>query len=315
MREAVSRAELWRGQYRDRRYLEYLPQEQLDRRTADLLTNLCTLTPAGQIGLIRPDGPAGEWHERWTHILEEYALRYGLYPAGLSRDVIDTFQPPRPTYPTPPSGHAALARLGLERGQFLLKFGREEHLRPALEEGRLRIGPASSYDDASLNAAIQDDELSFETISHPASFKLEVLPRNGGLSVPIRAAGNLTAIQSSSTNYYVYCMSTAADHRLFDDFEANACLAIRQPPEFVRRLVGAVRDLLPGWGSGGGPITYADPHFTRVADVQVPMTKHFRFAYQWEYRVFWLPPDPRHELEPHFVTVGSLQDCAELVVL
>jgi hypothetical protein len=45
------------------------------------------------------------------------------------------------------------------------------------------------------------------------------------------------------------------------------------------------------------------------------MTKHFRFAYQCEYRMVWVPPIPQNDLKPFVITIGSLKGIATLIPL
>ncbi|HYS86211.1 MAG TPA: hypothetical protein VEN78_14595 [Bradyrhizobium sp.] len=279
------------------------------------MTNLLALTPEGRIGLKDAAGEGERWLQLWTHVLEAFALRFGPYPAGFAKEISATLQLPKTTFPAVPPGYKALSRLDLKPGGILLKFGKREHLLPALERGALRLTPASSYNDPSLNAAVRDDELSFETITPPAMFTLEVLDPTGGRPIPVRPASPLRVRHTLSTNYYVFCLSTAADHRLFGDFEADACLVLRSPREFLTRLVNAAKAGLPGWRSGGGPVEYLDPLATRNGALHIPLVKHFRYTYQWEYRVYWLPDAPQAKINPVFVELGALDDIGELVVL
>lgn len=310
----VSRSEVWRREYRSQRYLEHLAKDELDRRAADVMTNLLGLTPEGKMGLKDATGVGERWHVLWTQVLEEFALRFGPYPAGFTKATSATLQPPRATFPAIPPGYEALGRLGLKPGEILLKFGKKEHLQPAFERGILRIAPASIYNDSSLNAAVKDDELSFEIITPPTMFRMEILDPAEGQPIPVQPASNLRVKHTLTTNYYVFCLSTAADHRLFGDFEANACLVVRNPREFLSRLVNAAKVRLPGWRSGGGSVEYLDP-LMRHRDLHIPLVKHFRYAYQWEYRVYWLPDAPQAKIEPVFVELGALNDIGELVVL
>jgi hypothetical protein len=45
------------------------------------------------------------------------------------------------------------------------------------------------------------------------------------------------------------------------------------------------------------------------------MSKHFRYAYQQEYRCAWFPVQHQAELKHIDVELGSLQDYAELIAL
>lgn len=307
-----SLGDTWRSEYRANRYLQHLSQEELVARAGHLMTNLLALTAENKIGLLEVRGPAAQWHRKWGHALEEFVLRHGPFPAGMSPEIQKSLQiPDTDTPPIPP----AYADLRPRAGSFLVKLGRREHLEPFIDSGVIRIAPASAYDDPSLNAAIADDELSFETITPTTDVRLELLPPDGGPPIPLPASGNLRVRHTLPTNYYVSCFSTAADFRLFGDFGANACVVIRDPREFLIRLTRAFRAHISGFKVGGGAVRYLDPLEARPIDVYLPMVKHFRYWYQWEYRVYWLPDTPLKQLEPLFLDLGSLGDIADILLL
>jgi hypothetical protein len=294
----------WRREYRAKRYLETLTAEELNRRAADLVTNLLTLTPAGQIGLKPIEGESAEWHRKWTHVLDEFQARFGPPPNGLSKQTLAAAQMPNATFPVVPPAYLALTAANLEKGQFLLKLGGKAHMEAMVRTGRVRIAPASLYKDPSLNLAVHDDELSFESIAQPG-FVVQVRSKPEGPFVPVGGMRDLRMRSTMQTDYYVYCMTHAADHRLFDDFGADACVAITEPRVFAERLLASVKTVLPSWKSGGGRVKYRDPHFVNARDVAIPMTKHFRYAYQQESRMYWVPPEPRNDLEPFFVDLAQ----------
>ncbi len=133
--------------------------------------------------------------------------------------------------------------------------------------------------------AVHDSELRFETVAPSQSLEVAVLDPAGGEPIPLEFDGELKLTHTLQSNYYVNCLSTAAEHRLFDDFEENACLVIREPREFIARLKLAAKEVLSEWKIGSGPVVYVDPYFTDWSQLHIPMTKHFRFSYQWEYRL------------------------------
>jgi hypothetical protein len=305
----------WRREYRAKRYMATLTVEELNRRGADLITNIVTLTPAGQIGCQDiPDGDGQDWWRKWTHVCDEFQTRFGPYPNGFSRELVTAARTPNATFPEVPPAYTELMAVNLQPGRFLLRFGRAGRMEAMLRTGSIQISPASSYKDPSLNAAVHDDELSFESIAQPGVQVRVSLTPDG----PWHPVGGLKEFRHKSTmrtDYFVYCMTHTAAHRLFDDFDYDACLAITEPKEFVERLIAAVKETLPGWGVGGGSVKYADPHFAYANSLAIPMTKHFRYAYQREFRMYWLPPEPRNDLKPFLVELGSLEDCANLIVL
>jgi hypothetical protein len=260
------------------------PPAELNRRAADLISNILTLTPQGQIGCLQIEGGGTEWMRKVTHVFEEFQLRFGPYPGGFSKETLEALQAPKPTFPDVPPGWRALSAAGLEKGRCLLKFGKRSHMEAMVGAGTIRIAPASVYKDPSLNAAVHDDELSFERIAPPGA-GLNVSRTPGGPFAPVGGIFDLRVQETIPTDYLVYCLTHAADHRLFDDFEADACVAITNPKEFLQRLTSAVKTALPEWSPGAGRVRYVDPHGDLTGELWIPLTKHFRYSYQSELRI------------------------------
>lgn len=289
-------------------YLAQLTDAQLGQRMEDILANSHVIDERGLISLDASDPVLRYWLALTNDVQAEMARRYGPYPAGwraglitgdrlpgsLARDREPRPQVLRPSAPLPTS--------------HLVKYGERRYLEPALREGRLRVAPASAYSDPSLNPAIRDDELTIDIAYDP------YVPFNahppGTLILP---PGRVPLRKRLPTNYYVYCLAPAVSTRLLLDFGADACLVIRDPDAFLSRLDAAVRARVPGWRCEVGDVRYVDPLQVNPGEVDVLMGKHFRYAYQREVRAAWVPPAPVHQLEPLFVTLGSLEDIAELV--
>jgi hypothetical protein len=123
-----------------------------------------------------------------------------------------------------------------------------------------------------------------------------------------------------TTDFYVYCLAGVADARLFDDFDADTCVVITKPSEFKARIQAAVSKQLPGWKFVTGPVIYFDPFFCHAHQIVPHYWKNFRFSYQNEYRLVWLPPTPGYckcgGAAKHIqFGVGPLTDCARLIWL
>jgi len=181
-----------------------------------------------------------------------------------------------------------------------------------LERGAVRVSPASAYRDPSLNPAIHDDELTISLQPHPDHVRLEAFTSSGQPKGVVHPA-NLSISAEARTNYYVYCLSSVLGSRLFLDFDSDACLVLTDPQRFFDLLMPAMRERLPRWSADGVSVTYIDPLTTPMREVNVFRNKHFRFAYQREFRVVWLPPENAANLP--VVELGGLQDCCDLVTL
>lgn len=254
------------------------------------------------------------WLELTTHVRVEHALR-GIKeppPSFLANAAI-----PRPTYPNEaPAAKAAKDSHIPESGTFYVKLGKREHMEALYEKGALRIAPAAYYSDPSLNLAVRDDELSLSLKVPRREVVLERLNKTTGTRTLYRPPSDLTITHTLKSNYYVYCVGSAFDLRLFGDFGYDACVLITDPREFFVRLNGTMANHLPGWQMLNNDVRYVDPYRPPTEPLTVFFEKHFRFWYQHEHRAVWLPPPHfAGEFAPLDVQIGSLKDVASLVVL
>jgi hypothetical protein len=299
----------WLKQYRQARYMEHLALEELQHRAGDLMKNVVELTPEGKIGAVPVDGEGADLWRKWTHVCDEFQLRFGPFPAGFTSGWVKNIKGLKVNRTAVPPEYLALA----SRRDILLKLGKRAHMEAMFEAGQLRIAPASGYRDPSLNDAVRDDELSFESIAPPGT-KVIVSETRDGPFVPVGGVQILRMKSTLPTDYFVYCMAHSARPRLFGDFEADACVVITNPKEFIDRVVAAVELKLPGYAHSRAKVRYADPHFDH-GRLPIALTKHFRFAYQREFRMIWVPPTPQKDLKPFLITVGTLKDIAALITL
>lgn len=311
----VPRHVMWRRHYRGRRYARHLSQPELNRRIRDVFLNLLRLTPEAKIGP-PPIGPEMDaWMQKWTHVLEEMEMRHGPYPGGFTRDILHS--EPFPDFASELAEKAAikLSSLGLKRGDVLIKFGKREHMERLHGVGNLRIQPASFFLNRDHNGAIRDDELTRTmsmVLSRDDVVKLVVNPQD----VPEDAPDQRVDVQFRwTTDYWLYCVTSSVEPRLFVDFEADACVIIRDRAKFTEMLHKAGEQHLPGTIMRHGPAIYIDPLLPQSAPLFVPLVKHFGYSYQDELRFCWLPPQPIAKASYIDVEVGSLKDIADLIVL
>jgi hypothetical protein len=309
----MPRHEAWRLMYRNHRYCRHLSQVELNRRIRDIFLTLLSLTPEGKIGMLEMDPAGSHWMELWTHVLEEMTLRFGPYPAGFTRDILHL--EPFPDLVGSLAKRASTALTHLPKAGVAIKFGKPEHMVALYERGALRVQSASFYRQPDHNGAIRDDELALEVSLSLDREQIVRVVRNPQ-DVP---AGNidqrLDIKYESRTDYWLYCVTTTVEPRLFVDFEAEACVVIKDTARFRESLRNAVESLVNPAYFRDGKVAYIDPLLPKSAAVDVPMSKHFRYAYQHEYRFAWLPSAPRWGLTCLDVAIGSMREYAELVVV
>ena len=170
------RTDIWNEQYRTRRYLQNVNEEVIGQRLRDIVNNLIVLTENGQAAPRLPSEGGGYWMMKLSHIREEFHLRGLDFPENVLKET----NLPRFTYPEPPKSAGAIKGKNLVKGNYLIKYGKLKYLKEILDEGVIRIAPASFYKDPSLNYAIQDNELILETYGLPQEVKITVIDQKTG---------------------------------------------------------------------------------------------------------------------------------------
>ncbi len=300
--------EIFVTEYRRRRYLERLTDSELDARMADIVSNLLAL---GDDGKYRPrfnvrDGVYKpirnlDFLRMATDAWEEARLRHTEVREPLSaahlqiaKRLSDESWCRRPDW-------ISDSRLSLdkyERPRMLFKFGEAKWNRELVRRGSIHISPASSYDDDVKINAIRDNELRLEW--YDASLALRAL---------------------EAPDYLCFCLSSEYDYRLFVDFKYDSCVAIKDPAVFSERLRHAIASHnAVHRGSRVArltecPVIYVDPFALLQPEeaIEVQFCKHFRFAYQTEFR-FALAAAGQRRLEPIDLNLGPMHDIAEIVI-
>lgn len=303
------RNEVWKQQYRDSRYMQYLSAIELEERAKDILTNILLLSGKGQISLHPIDGIGEYWMILFTHIIEEFQQRYGPYPNGFTTGFIKDATIIKPSYPEQPKAKEIIDKIGGIKSNNIYKFGKAVHLNEMFARGRIRIAPASLYSDPSLNKAIRDDELSV-TIKSRAD---RITVKHNNIKIPIM--GNVEFRLQAQTNYFVHCFASNYTFREFDDFEADTCIIIREPVTLIEKMMSDVKQIKPDYVSFSSGVNYIDPLNVNPNEVNIFFTKHFRYSYQNEYRIIWVPNVPTMNLEAFYIEIGDMKDYAELIHL
>ncbi len=298
----------WQAHYHERRYLQAATSDQLAQRHADVCGNLATLSREGRLVFPSSEADKDYWLCLFLHVLEEYKSR-----KQKPRDI--------PYTSSTKAQNLALEKYqSIEPGQALIKFDKHEHMRNLFENGELRISPASSYFDPSLNHAIYDNELMFDQYIRGEEVCFKYPDKQSGDIRNMKPVGDVHISTSLKTDYYVYCMTHTLKDRLFNDFSADSCVIIRDVSEFSNRLKAAVESQLSGWSLYSDSVEYIDPYDAglRLSDPTPNLffSKHFRYWYQQEYRFVWIPSTCMpNNLDRFQVELGSFSKIAELVDL
>ena len=268
----------WLEEYRTSRDYAHLTEEQLCGRYASLLENTIEFNDSGSAFVARSALPY--WSKRLCWTEEELRLR------SLTERIAELQQRelarPRPRVAAARSLWSSIEIP--EFGSYILKFGQRQHVEEMLSKGRFRVAPAAWYNDPSLNPALRDNELVAQVF----------FPRGSRLSVKIEGeyqeipgiVGPLCHNRHCE-NFYVFCAAGRFDPRLFDEFQADACLLVRDLQDFGLALIRGCASVAGMTQAAHGSVHYLDPLHPDEAVHLVEMTNDFRYEYLKEWRIAW----------------------------
>ena len=293
---------MWKEQYS--RHLSHTSDSDLVTRREDVLINLLSFTEDGypkfdKSIITKP------FLERLNLINEEMRQR----SKTLFSNLLDNPSIYQKEYPNIQRAIKAWENRELTMGEYLIKFGKLKHLSAMINQGKIRLNSASFYGDFPNNA-ICDQEL-VQNWTLPKGTKL--YRSDSGEYKEISGIKNISLKKNSPTDFYIYSMARLYQHRLFDDFEADACLVVYDLKKFFSRLLGFLKIHYPNWLFKSGDIKYYDPLFPSPYNVH--FSKEMRFWYQCEYRIVVMPEISTDELHPVDIEIGELKDCSYLISL
>lgn len=304
---------MWQLEYRADRYMSHLNENELKQWTKDIFNNLLILTEDSKIGLIPVNSSHDIWMRKFQHVLEELSIRYGPYPSGFRDGFMKDVRIPRPETPLAKKAGKVVSKHRYQYSTYLVKYGKMEYLEKAFKLGDIRICPATFYDDPSLNPSIRDQELEMYIQPHPSKMRMEVLDKETMKPKRIiNPIGNIISA-NSETNYYVYCLSTVLSLRLFCDFDSDSCLIIKDVKLFIKNIFKGFRDIISGWHGVASQVKYLDPLFSTLQDIDIYLTKHFRYSYQKEFSVVWLPKQIIKDIGIISVNIKGMENYCDLI--
>lgn len=297
---------VFRRQYHLDPYLAMLGSQELKTRLADIADNSIRYDEAGKVHFT-PDNPNG-WQRLAEEIVEELRLnpREGFFVESEGNPEIMLLSLPhdireKPGYPlyAPWGRFPPLPPLD---GPVLFKFGKFEHLRKAMDHGLMRLSPGSRYGDPSLDPAHHDPDEG-KLILRPSPHSFPIILTNQREETILDSSAprqhQVALVIGGDLQFYVWCCSATYEPRLFIDFSADACLIIHDRSELAKRINSGLLKHIPSLpGMVANSVRYYDPlkvsEFAKEAfSSKLPFMffKHWRYAYQSEYRFVWpVPP-------------------------
>jgi hypothetical protein len=321
---------IFRRQYHFDPYLSIVGDEEIRERLKIIADNIFRYNENGAVRLVS-EGAALYYHRKAEEILEELRLSqreafFEPHPSdprvmilSLPYDIREKEEYAK----NAPWGR--LPNLPSLASPALYKFSRYEYLRHAMENGELRISPASFYNDPSLGDAHRDaDEQRLVLRPSQMSFPIVMKDHRGETILDTSADRDhqiAIVIGGGERDFYVWCCTDVYEPRLFIDFKADACLIVRDRQEFARRINAGLLAKYPGlpyMRSGGvryyDPLVLDDVEMKDLSTTPVEFVKDWRYGYQSEYRFVW-PVEPGAKLAPINIEVGPLNDICDVVQL
>ena len=287
-------------------YMRKLSDNDFIQRFNLILENMCFVDDNAKISLGTPNNERDFfWFRHWIEICKEAENR-NIY----GNDITNIFFHDKT--------HDFLEKINIEKlkevrksignNKYLYKYGKKLFLEKLLYSGSILLRPASFYADSSLNTAIRDDELTRFYILNSnyaeINFKIKNQSENHCIS-------NGYYIKNFETDYYIFCVTSKFEPRLFNDFEAESCLVIKQPNVFISKI----KNILPNniFKFEYQDIAYFDPLLDNPLSVTIPFSKNFKYSYQNEYRMAFIPYEKKENFDSLNVNIGSIVDFAEII--
>lgn len=309
----LQRHEVWRHAYLSYPYLIGAPEERVAARFRDIFINQNELGSNVKIGMLPVDSDQS-FMAKFTHMLEECDARYGGMPDA---SVVQEARKPLLRYfeNGPPIAVSIFDGYTPPQSPFLVRYSRREFLEPMLREGRIRICPASYYNDESHGDATRDDELTRNFFIPTFRERLRGIDFMEFQGHRIEYGNDDITLPVELPDYFLLSLCNDIYYRMPTDFDnADAALVIHDPARFTQAVISNFLARWPDWNPQHGPVTYYDPYLD-YSKVSTPeMSKHFGYSYQREVRIAMLARRrPRTNLQPEFLTIGSMTDYAELL--
>ena len=317
----------WEADYVKNPYMRALPMKDLNKRFLDITVNMDEITTGGKFG-VRSDADSVAWWSYFQHVLMEAKMRELPFPLFLD----DRYAPDwdKDSFTLSVKGQRsskafnAVKKWKCEKdNEFsVLKYGEYRFMEEFIKKGEMLIQPSRKFDDEAYNLAIRDDENRMSVFG--------VSTEDDGVIPAYNIRGwddRYSMLEFSSAmdrDYMMYCMGMTLSPTLFSHFGPyDACVLIHDMNEFVRRVDVGTSNQFPSrdFIQVRGKVTYLDPvgAIKPTPDVpegkklSIPFIKHFRHTYQNEYRFVWIPKEAKKDLEKMILSIGSIEDIAEII--
>ncbi len=287
--------DFWELEYQRYRYLGRVTDHELTLRYSHIVRNMrAIISDDRHVIPIRSFLSSWYWFRKEHQTRYEFALR--KLPFNEKLPLLSNASSAAPARPGSPNA-----------ADILFRYGSKKWLQDFVTFGKIRITAAREYSLLEKDPARQDNELVKDAFMPGAYTKITTADGR-----ELKIIGDLKQ-SVHGADYFVYCVSCDWNESLFDDFNADCCVVIRNPNEFSRRLELAAQSQLHGWYFHHNPVEYFDPYERKhKQSFDNAMSKDFRFAYQKEYRFLWASFEGFSATGFQVLEIGPLNDIAEL---
>ncbi len=291
--------EMWELEYSCYEYLDSLSDDALYKRHQAIIKNMRALTSSDRHIIPIECGFLSSWY--WYR--KEHQTRCEMVKRNLPM--------PQAIAELPiqlPTNHAVAIRPTHPNAcNVLYRFTEPQYAEKLLRKGVLYLKCASEMVAHKGHEARYDIETEKSRITLGKHTKITTMD---GKAIPI--IGDVTHTRSLP-DYYLYCMSLDYDKTLLEEF-GGACVLIKEPKEFSRRLEEWGKRNLYGWNFFDLPVEYYDPYeLIRNQHIDARLSKRIEFAYQREFRFLFFHSlgVPAKKMPP--IEIGSIEDIAEII--
>lgn len=294
------------------RYLRGLSDTALSERLVHWMNNCTQLSSTGMVDLCATENP--DFFHRLMDVFAETALRHGDISKAQDSEM---WAPEKNVMikageETSAKVNDLQKQLAGKKDTSLLRFGTKKYMRELYETGGLLFQEASTFSKAE-NLSVRDDELTLLMKRYVPKDELNLIP---GAPDPKTVNGRGAGLNFSLScpDFLVLCMTDTINFRLVSDWDAEAVVVIHDPTEFAKRLNKASEELVHQAGGDvleAGKVRYTDPYFS-LDRPDVPFCKHYKFAYQREFR-FVVRGGNKVHFSERKLEIGSITDIADLV--
>ena len=193
----------------------------------------------------------------------------------------------------------------------LYKFGKREHIIALAEEGKLFLNLASKFADSSYSKGAFDAGELMLNQTIPVEAEFQVFSKDGKPKGKFKAISPSPMTIGPAPDALIFCTSFVYNKSLYEEFEADSCLIIRDADRFVNQACKAILNSIEGSYVDAGSVFYSFEEELYSLDFKnqhVYYNKPAKYAHQKEMRIVATIQNEKSEPKPTIVDIGPTAD-------